>query len=152
MNSLWKTSPRRALANSPDTSAEFPLLLDPIRWGDPQLLTFKANGEPTCAVPADERALRRVRATVPALGLDSSILCEARSEKWRRCEAKLKNLRVLVEANRQRENVDAAMFSRELCRDIAELFSDQAEFTATAKACAAQLEAGELVALARALS
>jgi uncharacterized protein (TIGR02646 family) len=142
----------RACAGAPDKSAEHPLLLDPVCWGDPKLLTFKADGEPTCAVPANELAVRRVRETVPALGLDSPILCDARREKWRNCETKLKKLRDIVEVNRQRENMDAAAFSRDLCRDIAELFADQAEFTATAKACAAELEADELVALARALS
>jgi hypothetical protein len=76
-------------------------------------------------------------------GLDSPILCEGRSEKWRNCETKLKPLREIVEANRHRANVDAATFSRELCRDIAELFSDQAEFTATAKACADEQNAAE---------
>jgi uncharacterized protein (TIGR02646 family) len=141
----------RARADASDTSGENPLLLDPVCWSDPQLLTFKADGEPTCADPADELAVRRVRETVSALALDSSILCDARREKWRHCETKLKTLRDIVEVNRQRKNVDAAAFSRELCRDIADLFADQAEFTATAKACAAQLGAHELVALARAV-
>ena len=113
--------------------------------GEPNLLTFKGDGEPTCAVPADERAATRVRETVSALGLDSDILCEARREKWRNCETKLKKLRDIVERNRQRENPDAAAFSHELCRDIATLFDDRAEFTATAKACAAELEAGLFV-------
>ena len=119
---------------------------------DRRLLTFKADGEPTCAVPADELAARRVRVTVSALGLDSPILCDARRERWRNCETKLKELRDLVEDNRQRGNIDAAAFSRHLCREIADLFADRAEFTATAKACAAELEADQLIELARAVS
>jgi len=91
-------------------------LLDPVRWEDPPLLTFKADGESTCAVPTDQRAVTRVHETVSALGLDSPLLCEARREKWRNCETKLKRLRDIVERNRQRDNVDAATFSRELCR------------------------------------
>jgi uncharacterized protein (TIGR02646 family) len=142
----------RACSASPDSRAERPLLLDPISWGDCDLLTFKADGEPTCAVPASDLAARRVRETVSALGLDSPILCEARREKWRNCEIKLKKFRDIVEANRQRQNMDAAAFSRDLYRDIAALFDDRAEFTATGKACAAELEADELVTLARALS
>jgi uncharacterized protein (TIGR02646 family) len=142
----------RACAASPDTSAERPLLLDPVSWGDPRLLTFKADGEPTCAVPANELAVRRVRETVSALGLDSPILCDARREKWRNCEIKIKRLRDIVELNRQRENPDAAAFSRDLCRDIGALFDDRAEFTATAKACAAELEADMVVELARVVS
>jgi uncharacterized protein (TIGR02646 family) len=142
----------RAHSGSPDTRTERPLLLDPIRWGDSDLLTFKADGEPTCAAPANGFAAVRVRETVSALGLDSPILCDSRREKWRSCETKIKKLRDIVEVNRQRENVDAAAFSRDLCQDIAALFDDRAEFTATAKACAVELEAGELVALARAVS
>jgi hypothetical protein len=68
------------------------------------------------------------------------------------CETKLKKLRDLVERARQRENPDAATFSRDLCQDIAALFDQRSEFTATAKACAAELDANELIALARALS
>jgi uncharacterized protein (TIGR02646 family) len=143
---------RRACAGALDTSAERPLLLDPVCWGDARLLAFKADGEPTCAVPANELAVRRVRETVSALGLDSPILCDARREKWRSCETKIKRLREIVELNRQRENRDAAVFSRDLCQDIASLFDDCAEFTATAKACAAELEADMLVELARAVS
>jgi uncharacterized protein (TIGR02646 family) len=142
----------RASSASPDLRAERPLLLDPIKWGDPELLTFKADGEPTCARPADETAVRRVRHTAAALGLDSAILCEERRAKWRKCETKLKILRDLVEDARQREHLDAAAFSRELCQDIAELFDERAEFTATAKACSAELGADSLVTLARALS
>jgi len=142
----------RASAGSPDVSNERPLLLDPVRWGDPDLLTFKADGEPTCAIPADEMTVRRVNETVSALGLDSEILCEERRAKWRTCETKLKKLRELVERARQRENADAAEFSRELCRDIAELYDGHAEFTATANACAAELQADQLVELAREVS
>jgi hypothetical protein len=119
---------------------------------DPDLLTFKADGEPTCAIPEDELTVRRVRETVSTLELDSAILCEERREKWRRCETKLKKLRELVERARQRENTDAAEFSRELCRDISELYDERAEFTSTAAACAKELHADRLVELARAVS
>jgi uncharacterized protein (TIGR02646 family) len=142
----------RASVASPDTRAEIPLLLDPIVWGDPELMTFKADGEPTCAIPADDLAVRRVRETVSTLELGSEILCEERREKWRKCETKLKKLRNLVEGARHRENPDAAAFSRELCHDIAELFDEKAEFTATAKACAAELQANSIVELAQKLS
>ena len=142
----------RATWAAPDTATERPLLLDPIRWGDPDLLTFKGDGEPTCASPDNEVAVRRVRETVSTLSLDSAILCEERREKWRQCETKLKKLRDLVERARHQENPDAAEFTVELCRDIARLFDEEAEFTATAKACSAELAAGELVALARELS
>jgi len=142
----------RASAASPDTHDKRPLLLDPVCWGDPDLLTFKADGEPTCAIPANEMAVLRVRETVSALQLDSEILCEERRAKWRRCETKLKRLRDLVQRERHRENPEGAEFSRELCRDIADLFDRRAEFTATAKACAAELQADRLVTLAQELS
>jgi uncharacterized protein (TIGR02646 family) len=72
---------RRASAASPDTTGERPIVLDPVRWGDPDLLTFKADGEPTCANPVNEMAVRRVRETVSVLELDSAVLCEERREK-----------------------------------------------------------------------
>lgn len=142
----------RASLASPEIGAERPLLLDPIVWGDPELLTFKADGEPTCADPANDVSTRRVRETVSTLELDSAVLCEARREKWRKCEEKLKELRRRVEAARHRHNADAAEFSLSLCRDIADLFDGRSEFTATAKACSVQLEADNVVELARTLS
>ena len=142
----------RATVAFPDTVREGPILLDPVRWGDPELLTFKADGEPTCANPADDWAVRRVRESVSVLELDSAILCEERRKKWRVCETKLKRLRDLVERASQKENPDAATFSRDLCQEITELFDDRGEFTATAKACAGELQADQLVALARAVS
>src|SRR5215469_14731319 len=56
------------------------------------------------------------------------------------------------QAGRGAVNLDAGAFSRDLCQDIALLFDDRAEFTATAKASAAELQADELVALAKAIS
>jgi uncharacterized protein (TIGR02646 family) len=142
----------RATEAFPDAAHERPILLDPVHWGDPDLLSFKADGEPTCAIPRDDLALRRVRETVSVLELNSAILCEERRKKWRMCERKLKRLRYLVERALQRENPLAATFSVDLCQEIAELFDKRAEFTATAKACAAELNADRLVELARAVS
>lgn len=139
----------RATCDADSCNAEEPLILDPLQLGDPDLLTFKADGEPTCAVPDDEVAESRVNETIAAVGIDSVQLCEARRAKWRLCERKLKKLRELVVTNKQRANADAAEFSVELCQDIAGLFDDRSEFTATANACAFELGAARLVELAR---
>jgi uncharacterized protein (TIGR02646 family) len=145
---LEDESVRASNANA-DLGLERPLLLDPLSWGDAELLTFKADGEPTCARPSDAVAVERVRASVAATELDSSILCEERREKWRKCERKLKKLRDMVAKNLQRRNVSAAEFSIELCRDLVDLFDDDAEFTSTAKACSSELQADSIVQLAR---
>ena len=139
----------RASCEADNCNAEEPLILDPLQYGDPDLLTFKADGEPVCAAPDVDLAVSRVSETIAAVGLDSAQLCEARREKWRLCERKIKKLRDLVVDKKQLGNAEAAEFSLELCQDIAGLFDDKAEFTATAKACALQLEATNIVALAR---
>lgn len=140
---------RRATADRPDTRTEVPLLLDPTRWGDPDLLTFNSNGEPACAKPRSSSVARRVRETVILLELDSEALCAHRREKWRSCERKLKNLRAIIEERRQQETADAAHHIDELCRDLEALYDDNAEFSATAWACARELNAEKLVQLAR---
>jgi uncharacterized protein (TIGR02646 family) len=127
---------------------ETPILLDPTRWGDPDLLTFKANGEPVCAKPQDEVAAARVKVSVKLLDLDSETLCAHRREKWRKCAGKLKSLRELVEHERQQANHDAVDRMHDLCRDLAALYDDDAEFTAAAWACAQELNADKLVRLA----
>jgi uncharacterized protein (TIGR02646 family) len=139
----------RASSLQDNIGDEGPLLLDPVQWGDPDLLTFTANGEPACAIPQDQLAVRRVRETVSLLELDREQLCAARRQKWRRCETKLKELRRILNERRQQETDDAIRHMNELCRDLADLYDDNAEFTSTALACARQLNAEQLVALAK---
>lgn len=129
-------------------NSEKPLLLDPTRLGDPELLTFKADGEPVCATPADPVAAERVAVSVKLLDLDSVSLCEERRRKWRDCEGKLRRLRGLLEELRQQANEDGSGFVDELCLDLQKLYADDAEFTATAKACAQELNSAELVEIA----
>ena len=128
---------------------ERPQLLDPTRWGDPDLLTFKADGEPICATPAVPVARARVAATVKLLGLDTEALCAHRREKWRTCERKLRKLQALLEANRQQANPEGGELVDEICRDLGVLYDDDAEFVSTAWSCAQELNAIRLVDLAR---
>lgn len=139
----------RALKAEDHVGGEKPVLLDPVRWGDPELLTFTANGEPACAVPDNQLAARRVRESVRLLELNSEQLCAARRDKWRRCEIKLKELRRILNERRQQETDDAVRHMNELCRDLADLYHDDAEFTSTALACARQLNAERLIELAK---
>jgi uncharacterized protein (TIGR02646 family) len=127
---------------------ETPLLLDPTRLGDPELLTFKADGEPVCAQPADPVATERVAISVKLLDLDSEALCEERRRKWRACEEKLRRLRELLQDSRQQANEDGSGFVDEVCLDLQKLYADDAVFTATAKACAQELNSSELVEIA----
>ncbi|MER9241252.1 hypothetical protein [Mesorhizobium sp. M0633] len=131
-------------------NAERPLLLDPTVLSDPDLLTFSDQGEPVCSKPDDSSAVSRVNSTVPTYGLDSEILCDERRAKWRKCTEKLTKLQAIVEDKRHQENSDAADFSSDLCKDIAELFDDASEFTATAMAAKATIQNGDvLLQLAR---
>lgn len=131
-------------------SSERPLLLDPTVLGDPDLLTFSDQGEPVCARPDDPIAMSRVNFTVPTYGLDSEILCDERRAKWRKCTEKLTKLQAIVEDKRHQDNADAANFSSDLCKEIAELFDEASEFTATAKAAKATIQNGDvLLQLAR---
>jgi uncharacterized protein (TIGR02646 family) len=139
----------RATVAKPSTDHEIPLLLDPVRWGDPELLTFNGAGEPTAARPQEETVVRRVAETIRLLDLNTEKLCASRREKWRRCERKLKDLRRVVEEQRHQHNTDAGHHLVDLCRDLDELYSDSAEFTATAWACARELNAEAFVKLAR---
>ena len=142
-------STTRAKSVDDSLDQELPLLLDPSRWGDADLLTFTANGEPACSLPKDELAVRRVRETITLLQLDREQLCAARREKWRECEVKLKELRRILVARRQQETDDAERHMNLLCCELDKLFDEDAEFTATARACARQLEAERLVELAK---
>lgn len=130
------------------TECEQPILLDPTRWGDPDLLTFKADGEPISANPADIAAALRVSESVRVLDLDSELLCSHRRQKWRACKSKLKRLRDILQQARQQASADASVHMDDLCRDLGALYDDDAEFTATAWACAQELNAQSLVRIA----
>lgn len=142
----------RATFGNPSIVNEAPLLLDPTQWGDPDLLSFNGNGEAACALPTNEKAQRRVAETVRILELNSEKLCAGRREKWRLCERKLKALRKIVEDQRHQDNSDAVTHLEELCKDLDQLYADQSEFTATAWACARELNAETIVRLAKQLA
>lgn len=139
----------RATAACPSTALEVALLLDPTRWGDPDLLTFNGAGEPTCADPRDTVADQRVKLSVKILNLDTEKLCEGRRDTWRSCERRLKDLRGIIEAQRHQNNTDAGDRLKDLCRDLNELYDEESEFTATAWACAKELNAEKIVRLAQ---
>jgi hypothetical protein len=139
----------RATGANPSTDLEVPLLLDPTRWGDPDLLTFNGAGEPTCADPRDTGATLRVKLSVKLLDLDTEKLCEGRRDTWRSCERRLKDLRSIVEAQRHQNNTDAGDRLKDLCRDLDSLYDEDSEFTATAWACAKELNADKIVRLAK---
>ena len=145
---LSGTSVRATLQNK-SINQEEPMLLDPTHWGDPDLLTFNGNGEPACARPNEQGVRKRVQETVRLFQLDSERLCSSRREKWRSCERKLKALRSIVEQHRHQANTDANGHLKEICLDLDELYSDEAEFTATAWACARQMNAEPIVLFAR---
>lgn len=147
-----KAGSTRATSDNPSIEPEVPLLLDPTRWGDPDLLTFNANGEPTSATPSDGDATERVAATIKVFELDGEKLCAGRRDKWRLCERKLKALRKIIEEQRHQNNTDAVDHLKEVCHDIEMLYADRAEFTATAWACAKELNAEKIVGLARELA
>lgn len=144
-----KDETTRATGASPSTALEFPLLLDPTLWGDPDLLTFNGAGEPTCADPRDQVAALRVNLSVKLLNLDTEKLCEGRRATWRSCERRLKDLRGIVEAQRHQNNTDAGDRLKDLCRDLDLLYNEESEFTATAWACAKELNAEKIVRLAK---
>jgi uncharacterized protein (TIGR02646 family) len=147
-----KAGSTRATPDAPSIDLEVPLLLDPTRWGDPELLTFNANGEPTCAVPSDNDVQERVVATIKIFELDGEKLCAGRRDRWRLCERKLKALRKIIEEQRHQSNTDAVDHLKEVCQDIDTLYAEKAEFTATAWACAKELNAEKIVGLARELA
>ncbi|MFI7803314.1 hypothetical protein PSFL_44430 [Pseudomonas sp. DD1] len=143
---------KRASITNTSIAHESPILLDPTELNDVKLITFTASGEATCAKPDDATATLRVCTTVRFTSINSEKLCAARREKWRTCERKLKALRKILEEKRQQQNIDAVGHLDELCRDLEDLYDDRAEFTATAWACAQELDATTIVTLAKQLA
>lgn len=114
---------------------EIPLLLDPARPGDPELLSFNEDG---AAVPHDDADLfskLRVEVTVARLNLDHGRLKKARQRIWDRCRQLIEDCRALAiqmaKAPGPADNEAIMQKKAELER----MTQPDAEFSAVAKTC-----------------
>jgi len=122
-------------ASFPDSNLhdEVPLLLDPTRPSDPLLLWFLDDG---MACPSCPTGLPYVRAkeTIAILNLNYYKTCEDRKRIWVRCT------RLVEQGNRafaqyERGSPAAIEEFEFVIREIRDLISASAEFSATARAC-----------------
>lgn len=114
---------------------EIPLLLDPCRDGDPELLAFNEDGAVTCHDDADALATLRVTETIERLNLNHSPLKRARRRIWSRCWQLIEDCRRLAPTDPQQvgpaEQQQLIYKKSELTRMV----SAESEFSAVAIEC-----------------
>lgn len=130
---LWDETAR---ANMPadDLNLEQPLLLDPCRAGDPQLLAFAENGEalPRYSEVARPRAYDRAHKSIELYHLNHSDFVTARQELGRRIEE------LIARADRFWKRLDNGNSDNDeaysnAINDILDHLDQDAEFSAFAK-------------------
>lgn len=115
---------------------EIPLLLDPARAGDPELLGFNEDGSCVAHADADKYTERRVSTTVNLLNLNQSRVKKARQRVWNRCRQLIEECRAIV-IQMSTGTPGSADNERLLNKkeELRNLVKPQAEFSATAKQC-----------------
>jgi len=130
---LWDES-RRAYTPDHDLELEQPLLLDPCKAGDPQLLAFADNGEalPRHSEKTYPRLYKRARVTIETYHLNHSDFKNARLELMRRLEVQVKRAERFWK-RLDEGNADIEQAYSNAIKDILDHIDDDAEFSAFAK-------------------
>lgn len=124
----------RATTPLDDTSQEQPMLLDPCKAGDPQLITFAENGEvfPRWSETARPRAYSRAKVSIETYHLNHSDFVNARAALGRELQ------RLIDDADRYFKRLDSATPDMEhaysnVIRQILDCIHPDAEFSAFAR-------------------
>jgi hypothetical protein len=130
---LWNEE-RRALTPNDDLDLEQPLLLDPCKAGDPQLLAFADNGEamPRYSEEKYPRLHERARKTIETYHLNHSDFVGARIELMRRLEGLVKRAERFWKRLDEGNTDNEAAYSN-VIDDILDCIDPDAEFSAFAK-------------------
>ena len=128
---------KRATLASRSYADESPILLDPVDPFEPYDLTFYDDGRPAPAPHLEELEESRIRLSIRYLGLDQSLLNNARRNTWRDCVRKIvKYGRVArkPKGNRTPEEVETM---RELAAELIAMSKAESQFSAVTRSCLA---------------
>lgn len=121
---------------------EIPLLLDPARAGDPDLLSFDEDGSCGPHADADQFTKHRVETTRQRLNLDHPRIKKARQRVWARCWGLIADCRDL--ANQLSQTPGPAEFDRlnQKKEELRRMVRADSEFSAVARTCLAKSNIG----------
>ena len=117
-----------------DLAPERPMLIDPARPNDADLVTYDEQGMVKSARPDDDAVRRRVELTCEYLDLNSERLIARRLTVWNTCQAKVEQIHKLVAGA---VNVQAALMSetvKALALEVKQAIRPEAPFSAVTKA------------------
>jgi len=114
---------------------EIPILLDPCRDGDPELLAFGEDGAAGCHADADAFTELRVKETILRLNLNHAPLKRARRRIWQQCWQLIEDCRQLAPAAQQ--NAGPAEQQEILGKkaELTRMVNAESEFSAVAIEC-----------------
>lgn len=128
-----KDEVHRAKDPSNNVDDEVPLLLDPLTPGDPEHLLFMDDGQAYPAVPKGTFPCQRAELSIDALFLNDVRVTESRKDLWIRCHG------LLARGDKAFKDYmngsQAGMTTwKSVVKEILDLTSPQAEYSATARA------------------
>ena len=114
---------------------EQPMLLDPVKRGDPELLEFLPNGEvvPAHRVGIDSRQRERAEVTIEVLLLRHPDRVEGRLDVWETIKKRIRDGVFFLAQMGSGDNQAEERF-RELVEELVAMVKPGAEFSATARA------------------
>lgn len=137
---------RLIVVGSSNSPLEIPILLDPTKEDDPQLLTFESDGKakPT-EVDETKFGFLRARISIEIYGLNAiPPLVEHRQRKWKSCLKLIKNNNIFYQRIKPvlestlplPDNLveDLGLFN-ENCDELKEYMNPHSEFSSVAKTC-----------------
>lgn len=113
---------------------EEPLLLDPTKLGDADLITFDEQGQFKPANPDDPATAGRVEETRDRLNLDDERLIKRRQSVWNSCRDKVDQIRGLIDAEVNKEKAIMSDTVKKLASEVKDAAKPGAPFSAVTKA------------------
>lgn len=124
-----------AISPEYDIRDEIIYLLDPTNPNDPPLLTFDDSGNPFPASPKGSWEYLRVETTIKILHLDYCLLVDERKRIWVKCTILMNDIENLMCERYRRTSVTDGADLKNKMNQLREMISEEAELSATAKAC-----------------
>jgi hypothetical protein len=126
---------KRATLASRSYADESPILLDPIDPSEPYDLTFNDDGKPAPVPHLEEAEKSRIRLAICYLGLDQSLLNNARRNTWRDCVRKIvKYGRVAGKRKGDRTREEVSTMG-ELASELIAMSKAESQFSAVTRSC-----------------
>ena len=130
-----RTGTTRIVGPHQDENDESPYLLDPIREGDPGLLSFNEKGKAIPGDPVGEWNRVRAEVSIEILNLNYDALARARQVCWEECDRRINKTLNLMSSIQSQASVTNQTELRDSIRELRRMASKTSQFSAVVATC-----------------